>query len=252
MLLNYDDIDKYDEVFISKVFTYTPVPDSIKKFIENDSERVHVGGTGFYYDKAPVLPPEIEHHMPDYHLYDKWIESCGNINDKQFKMYNEYSIGFLTRGCFRKCPFCINRNYDKVVKHSPLKEFYDPTRDKICLFDDNILAYPHWREELSELISTRKKFVFKQGMDERLLTDEKWELLLKAKYDDRFIFAFDNISDYDLIEEKMKLMRKYTDSVCAKFYVLVGFPTTDITDVENMWKRIELIMKYRFLPYIMR
>ena len=82
--------------------------------------------------------------MPDYHLYDDWInqtvrkaeEEANNsgkeFNKKQymiqFKEYLEYSIGFLTRGCFRKCGFCVNQKYSHVFKHSPLSEFFDPTR----------------------------------------------------------------------------------------------------------------------------
>ena len=36
--------------------------------------NVEWGGTGFYYDKAPRLSEEVEHCMPDYHLYDEWVE----------------------------------------------------------------------------------------------------------------------------------------------------------------------------------
>ena len=65
---DYGKLDGYDEVFVSKVFTDTPVPDWLKP-----TDRIHLGGTGFYFDKAPKLPNEIEHHMPDYHLYDEFI-----------------------------------------------------------------------------------------------------------------------------------------------------------------------------------
>ena len=57
-------------IYISKVFTDTPVPKGLK-----ETKKIHLGGTSFYFDKAPDLPYEIEHHMPDYHLYDSWIES---------------------------------------------------------------------------------------------------------------------------------------------------------------------------------
>ena len=99
------------------------------------------------------------------------------INEKRFlsnfKEYTDYSIGFLTRGCFRKCKFCVNQKYDKVFKHSALSEFYDPKRNKICLLDDNFFGFSGWRESLQELIDTNRKFKFKQGMDERILTEEK-------------------------------------------------------------------------------
>ena len=63
--LDYENLDSYDQVYISKVFTDTPVNIDVK-----ETEKIHFGGTGFYFDKAPNLPDEIEHHMPDYHLYD--------------------------------------------------------------------------------------------------------------------------------------------------------------------------------------
>lgn len=255
--------DKYDHIYVSKVFTDTPVPDWLVP-----NEKVHIGGTGFFFDKATNLPEEIEHHMPDYHLYDAWIEqqveearasaekNGKKFNEKQyrnqFKEYTDYSIGFLTRGCFRKCKFCVNQKYDHVFLHSPLDEFYDPTRKKICLLDDNVLGCPNWKALLEELIETGLPFKFKQGLDERLLTDEKCKLLFSANYDGDFTFAFDNIADYDLIHSKLQMIRKYTQVRVIKFYVLVGFESTDERDIENAFKRIELLMRYQCLPYIMR
>lgn len=61
---DYEGLDHYDRVFLSKVFTDTAIPAGI---IER--ENVTAGGTGFFYDKAPDLPAVIEHHRPDYHLY---------------------------------------------------------------------------------------------------------------------------------------------------------------------------------------
>lgn len=263
LLMDYKWTEDYDHIYISKVFTDTPIPEWV-----HETEKVHIGGTGVYFDKAPNLPDEIEHHMPDYRLYDEWINSevCrakaeAERNGKpfkessfmvQFKEYTEYSIGFMTRGCFRKCKFCVNQKYDHVFRHSPLDEFYYDGCKKICLLDDNFLGYSNWREMLNELIATGKPFKFKQGLDERILTDEKCQLLFSAKYDGDYTFAFDNISDYDLIQSKLKMIRKYTKSTSLKFYVLVGFESTDAMDIENAFKRVELLMRYRCLPYIMR
>ena len=136
--------------------------------------------------------------------------------------------------------------------HSPLEEFYDSSRKKICLLDDNILGCGNWRQIFKELIATNKPFKYKQGMDERLLTDEKCEILFNCKYDGDYTFAFDNIKDYPLIHEKLRLIRNHTDSGNISFYVLVGFESTDITDIVNAFKRISLLMRYRCKPYIMR
>ena len=253
--LDYEDLQLYDKVFISKVFTDTPIDESVLNL-----PNVEYGGTGFFYDKAPKLPYEVEHHMPDYHLYDEWVQQRldegGNRND--FKYYLDYSIGFVTRGCFRQCQFCVNKNYKKVEVHSPLDEFVDYSRKKICLLDDNFFGCPSWKDILSQLQATGKPFQFKQGLDERLLTDEKCEMLFKSKYDGDYIFAFDNVADYELIERKLQLLRKYTEKY-PKFYVFCGFDREDKWDDEfwkqdifDMFKRIELLMKYHCLPYIMR
>lgn len=253
--LNYEKLMEYDKVYISKVFSDTEVPEEVLVL-----DNVSYGGTGFFYDKAPKLPEEIEHHFPDYHLYDEWVKSqlaAGNRRI-EYRFYLDYSIGFLTRGCFRKCPFCVNRNYSKVSAHSPFLEFYDPARKKICMLDDNFFGCPSWKEMLQELQSTGKAFLFRQGLDERILTDEKCELLFASKYDGDYIFAFDNLEDAVLIESKLKLIRKYTDKV-PKFYCFTGFDRNDKWD-EDFWKqdifdlliRIEILMKYKSIPYVMR
>ena len=197
---DYDSLNEFDKVYISKVFTDTPIDENILKF-----SNVEYGGTGFYYDKAPKLPDEIEHHMPDYHLYDDWVNDQiqNGVSKSTFKYYLEYSIGFTTRGCFRHCEFCVNKNYQKVNIHSSLNEFVDVTRKKICLLDDNILGCANWKEIFEELKCIGKPFQYKQGMDERLLTDEKCQVLFNSKYDGDYIFAFDNLADYDLIKRKL-------------------------------------------------
>lgn len=263
LLPSYVFLNAYDIVYVSKVFTDTPSPDWLE-----ETENVHLGGTGFYFDKAPDLPGEIEHHFPDYHLYDSWVEQqtdfiysrqilkLGHADRdairRRYNEYTDYSIGFLTRGCFRNCPFCVNQKYNHVFCHSPLTEFFDSTRKKICLLDDNFFGCGQWRPLLEELISTGKPFKFKQGLDERILTDEKCKLLFSAKYDGDITFAFDRPRDYELIHEKLRLLRKYTDKRNIKFYVLCGFESTDAEDIEGIFKRISLLMQYQTLPYIMR
>ena len=69
LLDSYDDIPNYDKVFISKVFDFTKTPDL------SVYDNIEIGGTGFFGIEAKDLPYEIEHHMPDYHLYDEYIEN---------------------------------------------------------------------------------------------------------------------------------------------------------------------------------
>ena len=256
---NYDGLDAFDKVYIAKVFTDTPIPKADPLGLNPDVlslPNVEYGGTGFYYDKAAPLPPNIEHCKPDYRLYDEWI---ADKPKKDTKYYTDYSIGFLTRGCFRHCPFCVNQNYNKVVAHSSVYEFLDHSRKKICLLDDNFFGYADWKELLFQLQDTGKPFQFKQGLDVRLLAEEKARLLFRqCKYDGDFIFAFDNIADAPLIECKLNLIRYYTNAN-VKFYVFTGFDRNGKyddsfwkQDIIDLLKRIELLRKYDCLPYVMR
>lgn len=248
LITKYEDIHDYDSVFISKVFSFTQVPDWVVEF-----PNVTIGGTGFFPDGGEPLASEIEHHIPDYNLYNEYIDlqiSEGK-NSQRFTDYLNYSIGFATRGCFRKCEFCVNKKYDRATRHSPIKEFIDEKRPAIYLWDDNILAYSGWEEVFDELEATNKPFQFRQGLDIRLLTDRSAKRLSSTKYHGDFIFAFDNIQDRDLIERKLRLWRRYT-SKTTKLYIFCAYDSQDEVDIIKVFERIKILMRYGCLPYIMR
>lgn len=238
-------IEGYDAIYISKVFDYTKID---KHILELDN--VYYGGTGFFYLGGNDLPYEIEHHMPDYHIYDKFIEHS-NKQSKYWKDYTDYSIGFATRGCFRKCTYCVNQKYDKAQFHSHISEWYDKSRKRICLWDDNIFAYSKWKDVFNELKEIGKPFQFRQGLDIRLLTEDKAKILNECKWHGDIIFAFDYVEDKPLIESKLQLWRKYSNK-STKLYVLSGYYSQDETEIESMFIRISVILKYGCLPYIMR
>lgn len=253
--LDYKNLDKFDKVFISKVFTDTPIDENILKM-----SNVEYGGTGFFFDKAPNLPCCIEHHMPDYHLYDEWVNRQleNGVNKVTLKDYTDTSIGFVTRGCFRKCDFCVNKKYDKAEIASPITEFLDTTRKRVSLYDDNFLAYPKWREVLDQLNKCGKKFRFKQGLDIRLMTKEKAELFDRSNTYGDFIFAFDFIGDKEIIEEKLKIWKSVTKKQTV-LYVFCGFDRNDKwndefwkQDIIDTFERIKILMQYGCIPYIMR
>jgi len=248
LLMNYDNLEKYDMVYISKVFEFTDMPIDLLRY-----DNVYFGGTGFWYEKTPDLPDFMEHMKPDYTLYHTWVGKMirSGKKRKEFEYYLDYSIGFMTRGCFRKCEFCVNKKYDKVQLHSPVKEFLDTDHKYICLLDDNLFGYPKWKNIIEELVATKKPFQFKQGLDLRLMTEDKAKTLSKAKYKGDYIFAFDSLRDKSLIENKLALWRKYNNKT-TKLYILVAYKNQDIIDIVSMFIRIKILMKYQCLPYIMR
>ena len=255
---DYEQLEDFDKVFISKVFTATPIPEEVLTL-----PNVEYGGTGFFYDKAKPLPHEIEHCKPDYHLYDEWVAECisNGAKHKEFEYYTDYSIGFLTRGCFRQCPFCVNKNYKQCSAHSPLSEFIDESRPKLCFLDDNFFACPNWESLLQPVMESGQRFQFKQGLDERLLTKDKVLKISQWKYDGPVIFAFDNIEDEELIVSKLQLIRTTVPDWNRelKFYVFCGFDKTDTYDTEfwerdiaNLFERIRILKTFGARPYVMR
>lgn len=250
LLEDYNEINTYDQVFLSRVFTFTNVPNTVIK-----NKKVKYGGTGFLQEgyKVEDLECDIEHHMPDYNLYDIYVDNkiAKGDSPNRWKDYKEFSIGFITRGCFRKCDFCVNKKYDRVFKHADVEEFYNSSRKRIYLWDDNFLAYHNWEYELDELAKTGRYFQFRQGLDVRLLTEKMADKLSKSKYYGDFIFAFDFLKDKELIDKKLKLWRKYSNKG-TKLYLFCAYNSTDYKDIADLFERIELIFKNNCLPYVMR
>lgn len=263
-----------DFIYVSKVFTFTKEPEFLEKV---ESYKIFRGGTGYYAEEEdfdlfnrlreedmtrlendPLLPGfNLSHQMPEYSLYDAFVESEIDKGKKatHYKDYKEASIGFLTRGCIRKCPFCVNKNIDRVSNYSKLSDFVSEDRHIIYLWDDNFLASSNWKSLLLELQATRKPFQFRQGLDIRLMSDEKAELLSKSMYHGDFIFAFDQIKDKSLIEKKLAIWKSHTNKT-TKLYLFCGYRVSDdasiLADIIELFKRIEILMKYGCLGYVMR
>ena len=257
LVTSYFGLEEYDVISISCVFSFTEVPNFIYKYGKQKNgpkKGYQIGGTGFFpVDGGPDLPYEIEHEMPDYSLYDDYVQEkiSNGGNRAKYSDYLDYSIGFATRGCFRKCEFCVNRKYDRVFTHSPLSEFVVEDRPKIYLWDDNIMASSEFSKIINKLNNTGKRFQFRQGLDIRLMTESKAKKLAEVKYSGDYIFAFDHIEDKELIIKKLEIWKKYCRKT-TKLYVLTGYDSQDEVDIENTFERIKVLMEYGCLPYIMR
>ena len=260
LIIDYErDFSVYDKVYLSKAFSNTWVKEGVI-----DLPNVVYGGTGFYYDKAPMLDLEIEHSFPYYDLYKPWVEKmiASGRKRKEFTWYLDFSIGYTTRGCIRGCINCVNRNYRQSIRWSRLEEFYDPSRKYICLLDDNMLACKDWRAIFEDLEATGRKVVYRQGLDERLLTKQKCTWIFdRLKWYGDYLFAFDNIKDREIISKKLDLIRSMTAKANIKFYLFCGFnhdaPDTYseefwVKDIADLFERIKILMEYNCKPYVMR
>ncbi len=239
-----------ERVFCSKVFSKTKLPDWLGEY-----KNVSYGGTGFQLYDAPPLPDVIELTFPDYSLYDSYIAEHFDKSVAR-KFFNEYytdsSIGFTTRGCVRRCPFCVNRDKTRVERWSRVREFFDPSRKYVVCLDDNILAFPRWEEVFDELTETNKPCRFIQGLDVRLMTPQKARRLSALKYHRAVCFAFDNVADRTSVERGLSVYRADCERKQTLAYVLVGFYKSGEEELIDALDRIDVLTRYDVDPYVMK
>lgn len=230
-----------DVVYMSKVFSFSAnYPYAI------DADKVVKGGSGFFiknvngreiFDKEnhKNLPYEVEHVFPDYSIY--------GITDTAY--------GFMSRGCPRGCSFCHVKDKEglKSIKVADLSEFWNGQK-YIELLDPNTLACKNWKEILAQLEKSKSYVNFNQGLDIRLMTEEKAESLSRIKTK-AIHFAWDRYEDKDLIQSKFKMFRERSkiSQHNLQVYVLCGDKEQRIlnTDLE----RIYWLRNNGYAPYVM-
>lgn len=224
----YDGRKRYDLVYMSRVFT-----DSYSKDYSGTIHADYVvkGGTG--YGLTNRLPEEVEHSFPDYSIYPQ---------------FEGTAYGFLTRGCPRGCGFCIvgEKEGYKTTAVADLSEFWNGQKE-IKLLDANVLACPDWKKVLLQLINSKAMVDFTQGLDIRLMTGEKAELLNRVKTK-MLHFAWDNPEE-DLTGyfKRFIELSSVKDYRKRRVYVLTNYGSSHAQDLY----RIYTLREMGYDPFVM-
>ncbi len=209
----YFALRKYDEIWVSSIFAYN------RSLIPPEC---HIGGSGV--DLRTELPAEIE-----------------AVNPRQ-------NYGFTTRGCIRKCEFCIVPEKEGRIRHDrDLLDLWDGTSRDIVLYDNNILAMPeHFEQVCSDARQNGIRLDFNQGLDHRLLTQEHVDLLKTIRHHE-LRFAFDSVTQFSSVERTIDLLQRNGINRCL-WYVLCGFDTS----LEEDLIRLNYLRERNQNAYVMR
>jgi radical SAM superfamily enzyme YgiQ (UPF0313 family) len=224
---------KLDKFYSEQGCEVTYIDISSHQFDQIFASKVFVAGSG--YDLEAKLPPEIEAVKPDYEKF--------NLN---------YSFGFTSRGCVRGCDFCIVQPKEGYF-HEVSYEWTNGEK-RVLLLDNNFLLSKMWKEKLQHFIDTKTKVCFNQGLDIRLIDEEKAEMLSKVLYyDDQFhtrrlYFAFDKPELEEIVIDKVRLLKEHgVPPKHLMFFFIVNFNTT----FEQDYRRFQILDSLGTMPYPM-
>lgn len=230
-----------DKVYMSKVFSFTP---DYEYFV--NAYEVVKGSSGYcislengkevyHKENDSQLTYEVEHIYPDYSLYPE--------------LTKDTAYGFMSRGCPRGCDFCHVEAKEgrKAYKVADLSEFWRGQKN-IVLLDPNPIACKEWKNILQQLIDSKSWVDFTQGVDIRLMTEEKAYMIKRIKTKN-IHFAWDRYEDKEKVIPKFKEFKRITqwDKRKLTVYALTNFDTTTEQDLE----RIYTLRDLGYWPYVM-
>lgn len=226
-VLWYSPFEHYDIVYLSKVFTFTS---DYTQIIAN-ADKIERGGTGYkMYEKT--LPPEIDRLQPDYSIYNHIIDS-------------KSAFGFLTRGCIRRCPWCIVPKKEGILRpYMDIEEIAIEGRNRITLMDNNVLASDYGLQQIEKIVRLKLRVDFNQDLDCRLVTNDVAALLSKVKWLEYIRFACDTSAQLPHLFNACDLLKKNG----YKGRVFMNVLLTD--DINECHSRINTIRKYKELELL--
>lgn len=263
-LFNPSKASKYDKIHTSCLFTWNKY--KVNELIQIYGDKIVAGGTGWEFEedskgcllhtKKIILPSEVESLKPDYDLYTSdFIYSRINrgigTKESKIKKANQIAnmgIGFTSRGCIRNCQFCIvPKKEGKLRPENEIKDILNPRSNIITLLDNNFTADPNFFEKVKEIRERNLIVDISQGIDIRLVTEEKAIALNSIKHLRSIHYAWDLMESEESVFRGIKELSKHIKPYRQMCFVLVDFNTTFEQDMYRVNKLREAGIK----PFIM-
>ncbi|MDH4214796.1 MAG: cobalamin-binding domain-containing protein [Candidatus Thorarchaeota archaeon] len=241
----------WDTIYITTLFTFMwkSTIETIRFYQRNttNTKDIRVGGI-----LASLLQADVEAETgirPHFGLWEK-VDKLTPDYDLANGMYEYYrnnaSFAYMTRGCPNRCSFCaVSKLEPEYVDFIPLRRQLSSNKKDLILLDNNVLASKDFSQIINEIKecgfargamygNAHRVVDFNQGLDARLLTEEKMELLSQLPIDPLRI-AFDDIKLKKLYTEKVRLAHRYGLKYLSN-YVLFNYRDTP----EDLYERLRI------------
>jgi len=218
----------YDEAWISTCFTYDiPAARALIVEVKKRIHKIRVGGIA-----ATLLPDSFRGLGVDVHI---GLLADAEAFSPDYTLLEEkpaYSIAHTTRGCVRDCKFCMVPTLEPKFQHrTDWEKDIHPETSTVLFYDNNWLAKKdsEWNEDVAKLRALTasgriKSFDFNQGLDCRLMTEERAKALEGLPL--RPIrFAFDGKHEDKHYQRAIRLMHEHGFNEFLS-YVLWNFMDT--------------------------
>lgn len=218
----YSPLFQYDRVYASSIFTFTDKSQVPRGAI--------TGGTGF--NIRSKLPKEIEECGLDYSIYP----DC------------KTSYVWFSRGCFRKCPFCVVPIKEGRLDGATPKNL-NPNATSISVMDNNFTALGNilFFNAIEYLKKVNLPVNFQCGFDARLIATDKYKEIKKLKIYKQIRTAWDDPKE-DLTDNLSEMAEAFGKSK-VMVYVLIGYWSTPEEDLMRVNKIREIGLDPWVMPY---
>ena len=221
-----------DLYFLSVIFNYDKSLHHVGRLTKLYGSKITIGGTGV--DLKTELADEVERCFPDYNLY----------------AHTEYALGFLTRGCNKRCTFCVVPKKEGRLKpnYSTFDGFVPKGQRNVKLLDNNLLAAPNANDLLEEMAKKEFNVNFSQTLDIQYLTEEIYPKLkmvnsVNSKFTRKmFYFSCNTVKQAKLFDRLSEELRGFgKEQVTA--VIMFGFNTRLSEDfaILKMMKKLGVV-----------
>lgn len=244
---------RYEKMYASCLYTWER--DTAQWLKDRYGDAIEIGGGG--WDKKKKLLPEIDCMKPDYELYtaeiiSKRLSAGIKTAARRYKKAEQIAnmgIGFTSRGCVRDCEFCAVPVMEGCLhQDSDIKDIINPRSNIITLYDNNLTADPQCIEKLHEIRDRGLIVNISQGVDVRLMTDEKAKALSEVKHLSSLHYSWDLMRYEKPVLAGIEVLSHYVKKYRHMCYILCGFNTTPEEDMYRVRKLVDIGVR----PYVMK